>query len=355
MANKVTLRDVATEAGVSLATASLVLNNRPVRISNEKRQAVEDAAKKLNYVPNQTARSLVTKRSMMVALLVPDIENMFFASLAKCIEDYAHADGYSVIVANSDDSRAREHDLIAKLSSQGVDGLLMVPSRETYVDMDNLRADIEAAPEPVVLVDRCIEVPWCDGIGFDDREGGHVAAQALLKAGHTRIGCITGSRPSDTADTRFEGFVETLREAGVPEPDIQKASGDYHAQSGYEVADQLLHKSVTAVFCANDLMALGFMQRASEVGKAIPDDVSVIGYDDILHRFGLIPNLTTVKQDIMLLAESCWEFLKFRMGFSVDKVANEKRVSVDRGHDKYTIKLRPELVERQTVGAPNSK
>lgn len=352
MTKNVTLRDVAAEAGVSLATASLVLNNRPVRISEQKRQAVTDAAAKLQYVPNQAARSLVTRRSMLVALVIPDIENMFFASFAKEVEDFAAADGYSIIVANSDDSRAREQDLVAKLSSRGVDGMLLVPSRETYADTEGLRADIEAVPEPVVLVDRCIEVPWCDGIGFDDREGGRVAAQALLKAGHTHIGCISGGKPSDVADMRFEGFSEALREAGVAEPNIQMAAGDYHAQSGYEVADALLHKSVTAVFCANDLMALGFMQRAGELGIDIPGDVSLVGYDDVLQRFGLMPNLTTVRQDIALLAESCWEFLKFRMGYSVDKTANEQRVKVARGQEGYTIKLRPELVERATVAAP---
>ena len=124
MAYRATLKDVAAAAGVSVTTVSLVLNNRPARVSEEKRKAIADAAKKLNYVPNQSARSLVTKQSQLVALIVPDIENLFFAALAKCVEDECAAQGYSLIVANSDDSHAAEHELLQRLPARGVDGAM---------------------------------------------------------------------------------------------------------------------------------------------------------------------------------------------------------------------------------------
>ena len=132
MAYRATLKDVAAAAGVSVATVSLVLNNRPARVSEEKRKAIADAAKKLNYVPNQSARSLVTKQSQLVALIVPDIENLFFAALAKCVENEC-AEGYSLIVANSDDSRAAEHELLQRLPARGVDGVMLIPARESCV------------------------------------------------------------------------------------------------------------------------------------------------------------------------------------------------------------------------------
>lgn len=143
MARRATLKDVARAAGVSVTTVSLVLNGRPARVSKEKRELIAKAAKELHYVPNQSARSLVTKQSKLVALIVPDIENLFFAALSKCVEDECAAQGYSLIVANSDDSRATEHDLMARLASRGVDGMMLIPARESCAAEDELRADVE--------------------------------------------------------------------------------------------------------------------------------------------------------------------------------------------------------------------
>ncbi|WP_368202557.1 LacI family DNA-binding transcriptional regulator, partial [Bifidobacterium pseudocatenulatum] len=156
MAYRATLKDVAAAAGVSVTTVSLVLNNRPARVSDEKRKAIADAAKKLNYVPNQSARSLVTKQSQLVALIVPDIENLFFAALAKCVEDECAAQGYSLIVANSDDSRAAEHELLQRLPARGVDGVMLIPARESCVGsaVEQLCEDVALVPCPVVLIDR---------------------------------------------------------------------------------------------------------------------------------------------------------------------------------------------------------
>ena len=156
MAYRATLKDVAAAAGVSVTTVSLVLNNRPARVSEEKRKAIADAAKKLNYVPNQSARSLVTKQSQLVALIVPDIENLFFAALAKCVEDECAAQGYSLIVANSDDSRESEQALLRRLTSRGVDGVLLIPARESCAAGAGaaLREDVERVTCPVVLIDR---------------------------------------------------------------------------------------------------------------------------------------------------------------------------------------------------------
>ena len=182
MAYRATLKDVAAAAGVSVTTVSLVLNNRPARVSEEKRKAIADAAKKLNYVPNQSARSLVTKQSQLVALIVPDIENLFFAALAKCVEDECAAQGYSLIVANSDDSRAAEHELLQRLPARGVDGVMLIPARESCVGsaVEQLCEDVALVSCPVVLIDRLTQCGWCDAVGFDNYLGGRLAAQYLL-------------------------------------------------------------------------------------------------------------------------------------------------------------------------------
>ena len=168
MARRATLKDVAAAAGVSVTTVSLVLNDRPARVSTEKREAIAQAVKQLNYVPNQNARSLVTKQSKLVALIVPDIENLFFAALAKCVEDECAAQGYSLIVANSDDSRESEQALLRRLTSRGVDGVLLIPARESCAAGAGaaLREDVERVTCPVVLIDRLTQCGWCDAVGL---------------------------------------------------------------------------------------------------------------------------------------------------------------------------------------------
>ena len=236
MAYRATLKDVAAVAGVSVTTVSLVLNNRPARVSEGKRKVIADAAKKLNYVPNQSARSLVTKQSQLVALIVPDIENLFFAALAKCVEDECAAQGYSLIVANSDDSRESEQALLRRLTSRGVDGVLLIPARESCAAGAGaaLREDVERVTCPVVLIDRLTQCGWCDAVGFDNYLGGRLAAQYLR-------------------------------------------------------------------------------QRMAERGLHVTEDMQVIGYDNILRRFGLGLRMTTVEQSVVDLAAAGWGMLGSRI------------------------------------------
>ena len=189
MAYRATLKDVAAAAGVSVTTVSLVLNNRPARVSEEKRKAIADAAKKLNYVPNQSARSLVTKQSQLVALIVPDIENLFFAALAKCVEDECAAQGYSLIVANSDDSRAAEHELLQRLPARGAGRLradrpheaasdkgIKRDERKSSFERRPVRAGVRGALRPELSVHQADggrgERPCAAGLAVYRRAGG---------------------------------------------------------------------------------------------------------------------------------------------------------------------------------------
>ena len=313
MAYRATLKDVAAVAGVSVTTVSLVLNNRPARVSEEKRKVIADAAKKLNYVPNQSARSLVTKQSQLVALIVPDIENLFFAALAKCVEDECAAQGYSLIVANSDDSRESEQALLRRLTSRGVDGVLLIPARESCAAGAGaaLREDVERVTCPVVLIDRLTQCGWCDAVGFDNYLGGRLAAQYLLEGGHKRIGIVTGDVAESSAADRRRGFVDAIEQAG--ERFDPAVSGDYRFDGGYHAADRIIDGGATAVFCCNDVMALGFRQRMAERGLHVTEDMQVIGYDNILRRFGLGLRMTTVEQSVVDLAAAGWGMLGSRI------------------------------------------
>lgn len=224
MGTRVTLKDVAAAVGVSPATVSLVLNGKPVRISDERRAQIQKVASSMRYRPNQAARALVTRRSNMVGLVVPDIENMFFSSLFKALEDVAIRDGYSVIVANSDDSRERERSLICGVSARGVDGLFLVPALQSCAQEAALRRDVEECPCPVVFVDRLVDSGYCDGVGVDNEEGGRLAAEVLIDslaagardARKGRVGCVCVERVDGISDLRFRGFADALAKAGVP-------------------------------------------------------------------------------------------------------------------------------------------
>ncbi|MEE1296587.1 MAG: LacI family DNA-binding transcriptional regulator [Bifidobacterium sp.] len=341
MTRRVTLRDVTEAAGVSLTTASLVLNNRACRLTKETRQRVADAATMLRYVPNQSARSLITKRSNLVTLIVPNIENLFFASLANALEQECQRQGYGLIIANSDDSRDREHALIGQLVARGVDGVFLIPALGSFERSEELRADVANVPCPVTLLDRMVTGGWCDGVGFDNLHGGSHAAQCLLEAGHTRVGCLSGI---GNANGRRRGFLGTLAEAAIevdPELDL---TGNYRFDSGYQAAPVMAEHGVTAVFCCNDLMASGMLRRFQEMGLRVPDDISLIGYDNILGRFGLPTDVTTVEQRIETLAAEGWRMLLSRIEGRDASGDEQPWLSEPRSE-----LLEPKLITRSTV------
>lgn len=348
MARRTTLRDIATAVGVSITTVSLVLNGKPARVSEQIRQQIKDTAQQLQYVPNQNARSLVTNSTMLIVLIVPDIENMYFASLARRIEESCQKQGYSLIIANSDDSRDTERELIRKLTARNIDGLLCIPSTESYIYEQEWRHEIRNIPCPVTLIDRMVTSEICDGVGFDDFEGGRIAARHLIAAGHTRIGCISGSEQMLSSNRRWAGFVQALKEADIPViPDLH-VTGDYRVDSGYVAAQAMIEGNATAVFCCNDLMALGFMKRLKELGIRCPEDISLIGYDNILPRFGMQTEVTTVEQDISLLAQESWNML-------YQRICEEKSDDFGWISRPETRILTPKLIENGTVQMLNER
>ncbi|PWG60430.1 LacI family DNA-binding transcriptional regulator [Bifidobacterium catulorum] len=337
MAKRTTIKDVAAAAGVSATAVSLVLNNRPSRVSEETRDAILRAARELHYVPNQVARTLVTQRSMLLALIVPDIQNLFFAALAKRLEDECRRTGYSLIIANTNDSRTAEHDVLVRLAARGVDGMFLIVAGESGGDITALRDDIGRCGCPVVLVDRMAGASWCDGVGIDNHAGGRMAAQYLMECGHRRIACVYGDTRIGNAAERRDGFVDALAEVGLA-PSVM-IEGDYRHEGGYDAADDVVESGATAVFCCNDLMALGLMQRLRERGLRVPDDMSVMGYDGIADRFGFGFELTTIGQKIGWLSHEASVLMRERIGESGSSGASGER----------SVIIPPELIRRGTV------
>ncbi|SCC80109.1 transcriptional regulator, LacI family [Bifidobacterium commune] len=344
MKKHATLRDIATAAGVSITTVSLVLNNHPTRVSDEKRALIKHEAERLHYIPNQTARSLVTNQSMLLALLVPDIENLFFASLAKQVEDACSTDGYSLIIANSNDSKANEIKLLRQFESRNIDGLFLIPSSESTKDSTDLRQKVAQMNCPVVLTDRLVREKWCDAVGSDNYCGGQLSAKLFVEAGHTNIACISGRHDNGNAEARKAGFVNELRKNNIEiDPELD-CYGAYRFDGGYQVADQIIDSDATAVFCCNDLMALGFSKRANERGLSIPHDISVAGYDNVMNSLGIASDLTTIDQDVPSLVQACHDRMMNRINRQNDSTEQTPWLS-----DPQTLLIKPRTVIRDSI------
>ncbi len=333
----VTIKDIAKEVGLSVSAVSLVLNNRPCRISAEKKEQIFAIAKRRHYIPNQAARSLVTKESRMLALILPDIENTFFSSLAKRIEDCCRREGYMLLIANSNDSYEQDKNLLRSITARGVDGLFMIVSNESYQYKTKLIQQLKHLPIPYVMVDRIYEQLSCDKVLYDNEKGAYLAVRHLQEHGHTRIGCVVNTA-SNNGMLRLKGYKHALEERGIEYNPCYVTEGDYRFESGYEAASRLLETDITAAFVSNDMMAIGFLKKLYELGRQVPKDFSLVGYDNSLSPFVLGVKLTSVAQDPQLLGEEACRLLTNRLK--------------DKDTPPSTICLPPQLVIRSSVEPP---
>jgi LacI family transcriptional regulator len=287
------MRDVAERASVSVTTVSHVINEtRPV--SDELRERVLAAMDELGYQPNRLARSLRRGHTHTIGMIVPDSTNPFFAEVARGVEDTSFEQGYSVILCNSDGNLDKEVFYTNVLAERRVDGILFVAAG---ISTEQIR-DLQARRMPVVVVDREIPDVAVDSVLTDNARGGELATRYLMDLGHRCIGCIAG--PSDVTPSaeRVTGYRQALDESGIPVDEALIVKGDFQYESGYQAARQLLSMDdpPTAIFACNDLMAVGAISAAAEMGRRVPADLSVIGFDDVGLASFANPPLTTVVQ-----------------------------------------------------------
>ncbi|BDG62356.1 LacI family DNA-binding transcriptional regulator [Caldinitratiruptor microaerophilus] len=304
-----TIRDVARAAGVSQSTVSRALNGSGY-VSPATRARVLAAAAQLHFRPSHVARSLVSKATHTLGLLLPDITNPFFPAIARGVEDAAARAGYAVILCNTDRDPAHEEHYLAILRQRQVDGLVLIAS-SAAVGHRIARADFPA----VVFVDRVPPGAEADAVVVDNREGVRTATRHLLGLGHRRIAFVGGSAGSGTSEDRLAGYLAALAEAGLnPDPGHIRA-GDFTYDGGYAAGRALLGSPdrPTAVVAANDLMAIGVLRAAAELGLRVPDDVAVVGYDDIPLAGMLNPPLTTVAQPTYEMGERAARMLLERL------------------------------------------
>jgi len=297
-----TIREVAKKAGVSSTSVSHVLNNTRF-VSEDVRERVNAAMRELNYRPNALARSLRRGETHTLGLILPDSANPFFAEIGHAIEAAAFALGYSVILCNTENDENKEHVYTEVLENKQLDGIIFVGAGENREAI----SEIVKNGFPLVVVDRDMGSLELDTVTTENYQGGLLATQHLLSLGHQVIGCITGPSNITPSAERVTGYRAALQQAGHSVDESLLARGDFHAPSGYSAAMQLLQQTPrpTAIFVCNDMMAIGAMRAAAQLGLRVPENIAIVGFDDIQLASYTTPSLTTIaqpKQEIGQLA-----------------------------------------------------
>lgn len=298
-----------------------------------------ETARRLDYKPNQVARSLAGGRTNLMALMVPDISNPFFAQLAKILGDITQSCGYDLLIMNSNDSIASQRRIIERLISRRVEGLMLIPAKPASYECTSIRDIPPNTGFPVVVIDRPLDEPVYDTVQFDNALGAYEATRYLIEYGHQRIGCIVERGSPNNRNPRLEGYRRAMTESQLTVDDNWIVYGDYRYESGYDAAARLLAQRVTGVFAANDVMALGFMKHATEQGYDIPRDVSLVGYDDSFLHYAQGSHLTSVRQDLDRLGMESWRLM-------------QERVNLPGGMNPQSVMLRPKLMIRDSVTTP---
>lgn len=303
------LKDIAEKLNLSAATVSMILNNKGVRIPKETEELVRRTAEELNYHPNRMAVSLVTKRTMNVALIVPDIQNTFFAELAKYVGDYLKTKEYNLILCSTNYDVQDDIRLLRMLRSRMVDGIIGVFSGE---DLEYTR-EIErvlADKIGIVMMDKVVSGVTTPYVGTDNFYGGKLAMQHLIENGHRKIAIITGPLSSVSGEQRLAGARTALEEAGLSLDESLVYVGDYQYDAGYEAGRKIARqRDITAVFAANDMMAYGVYKAAQEEGRSVGKDLSVVGFDDLRFSSMLEVPLTTIRQPVSEIAARAVDIL----------------------------------------------
>ncbi|CAH2214225.1 LacI family DNA-binding transcriptional regulator [Tepidibacter aestuarii] len=290
----ITIKDIAKLAGVSTTTVSKILNNKDKDISDSTRERVLNLIEEHNYRPNKIAKSLVTKKTNTIGLVIPDIRNPFFPELARGAEDKANEKGYNMIFCNTDDDSDKEEEYINMLVEKMVDGIVFTAASERGKGFQGKKKSVV----PIVLVDRDVNIDGIIGkVTVDNFMGGYEGTKHLLQLGHEKILYLSGPLESKTASDRLKGYKKALSEFDVEFKEEYIREGSYKSEWGYKVIKDIgTELEYTSVFCGNDLIAIGAIKALKEMKLDVPSDVSVVGFDDIYMSNLIDPELTTIRQ-----------------------------------------------------------
>jgi DNA-binding LacI/PurR family transcriptional regulator len=334
---EVDIRDVAKLAQVSIATVSRALNKVPT-VDEALAKRVWKAAKDLNYFPNTQARALVSGRSRIFGLLVSDITNPFFPELMKGFEEIAVANGYEILIGSTNYEPERMVTCIRRMLERNVDGVAAM----TFGIETPLLDELTSRDIPLVLVDAGPATPLSSALIIDYAGGIRQGVQHLAALGHRTIGFISGPLKQKSAELRKTAFLESLREIGITPQSEWLLEGDHTLEGGVQAMDQLLAlpSLPTGIMCSNDMTAIGVLRSLARAGRRVPEDLSVIGFDDIHLAEFVYPPLTTVQMSRIELAHAAFKALRFHVEQPFQRPSPR------------SLSITTKLVVRQSTGFP---
>jgi LacI family transcriptional regulator len=341
--SKYTMKDVARLAGVSVTTVSVVIN-QTLPVSEARRKKVYAAMKALDYYPDAIARSLKTGRTRVVGIVVPDVTNAFYPEVVRGIEDAAQRLGYSVLLCDSNEDPVREQEHLKTLFSQRVDGILIGCCTDSTAS-----ATLKGRSVPIVFIDRLPPVAIKGSISTDNEQAAAMATRYLLSLGHTRIALLAGHTGLTPHRDRMEGFRSAMQEAGLPIRDEYLVTGQIQIPDGFEAGRDLLHLPVppTAIMVSNNKLLLGVLQAFEEENIRIPEQVSVLGFDDYIWNRYFNPSITAVAQQTFAMGHQGFELLHTMIGGGAEEGGQES------AKDRH-IRLAAELRMRASTAPPAS-
>lgn len=329
-----TIKDVARHAGVSITTVSRILNNQPY-VAEELRQRVLKSIDELGYRPSRVAQRLRATASSLVGVIFSDIANPFYIESLRGIEQVLSQHGMSVLIGNANSDPKREEAFIHLMQMEGVAGLIIAPTKED----SPVLAHTSDLGLPVVVIDRRMVNMQVDAVLADNFKGSWLAIQHLVQLGHQRIAVVSGPLHLTSGRERYTGYLQAMSDVSLPVENSFTRFGDYRQASGYTLTRELLNLSdpPTALFVANNQMTIGALNAIHEAGWTIPDDIAVIGFDDLSWAISLNPPLTTVAQPTFEIGLRAAELFLVRIA--------------DPNRPPRTIVLETRLIVRESCGS----
>lgn len=333
---KATIYDIAREAGVSIATVSKVINDKG-KISQERRREIVAIMERLKYQPSVIASALTGKHTYTIGLLIPDIANPFFGEVARAVEDRGHLLGYSVIICSTDNKDERIEQYISMLKQKRVDGIMIGTGIENTDILRNLSSSM-----PIVVIGREVPGVPLHTVVADDWDGGRLAAEHLLSLGHRRLAILSENSSISSSRERVRGFMMKLKEEGLEITDDLVRLCKHRMEDGKREAAELLARDdrPTALFCCNDLLAVGALQAAKEAGVRVPSELSIVSFDNTILASVTDPPLTSIAQSMEQLGAVAVDLLLKEFGQTQTV--------------KERIALRTELIVRNSTASFSS-
>jgi LacI family transcriptional regulator len=342
-----TIREVAKLAGVSPITVSRVINNSDY-VGDTTKKRVQAAIRQLGYVPNTLARSLRSRRTCTLALVLTDITNPFWTTVARGAEDAASRAGFGMMLGNADESEEKQGRYITTLLEKQIDGVLFVPAGNTVSAIRMLHRQ----GVPVVVMDRRLSGCRADSVRCDSEGGAYKLVKLLLSLGHRRIAILSGPQNISTAEDRVRGYQNVLQENGLPILPELMQYGEFTVESGMEMARQALRLSPrpTAIFAGNNLIATGTLKVLQERRVRVPEDMALVGFDDLPANLTIDPFLTVARQPAYEMGKSAAELLLARLAGTAPKGFQE--VILPTEIEIYRSIGSPVAVKRDHAAAP---